>query len=242
VTLQVTRYLPFIRLIMPRITPAFQGMQAIKGIIFDLDGVLLHSSPLHEQAFREALDSLPIREFTYGSVAGMRTDEAIRTILAENGIQCCEKQLMLIADKKSRIARDLIASHNPIEPRCKQILAALSRLYRLGLASSGSEATVDLFLSRNGLREMFSCILHGGDVPKAKPSPQIYELACQRMHLAPQECLVIEDAAKGVQAAKAAGAMVWGIPTTCAANELTLAGADSIIYRLDDLLALAERG
>jgi len=215
-------------------------VEPVKGIVFDMDGVLLLSSPLHDRAYREAFASLPIREFDYRSIAGMRTDEAIRLVLRKNGIAYTEEQLHALAGAKTRIARDLIARDNPIAPHCIDVLNALARVYPLALASSASQATVDLFLSSNGLREKFRSVLHGGDVHRAKPAPDIYQLACSRLGLEPSECLVVEDAVSGVEAAKAAGTVVWGITTTSSPDELTRADADHIISSLEELLALTK--
>ncbi len=211
-----------------------------KGIIFDMDGVLLDSSPLHDHAYREAFTGLPVRQFDYRSVAGMRTDEAVRAVLKENAIPFTEEQVASLASAKSLVARDLIARKNPIAPRCSEVLNALAAQHPLALASSASEATIDVFLTQNGLRAKFVSVLHGGDVHSAKPAPDIYRLACQRLRLSPSECLVIEDAVSGVQAAKAAGTAVWGITTTSTADQLTRAGADRIIAGLEDLLVLAD--
>jgi HAD superfamily hydrolase (TIGR01509 family) len=210
----------------------------VKALIFDMDGVLLHSSPLHDRAYREALASLPIREFDYRSVAGMRTDEAVSLVLAKNGIPATEELVASLASNKTRIARDLISRNNPIDRHCVAVITALARMYPLALASSASQGTVDLFLSTNGLREKFRCVLHGRDVHRAKPAPDIYLLACSRLGFEPSECLVIEDATSGVQAAKAAGTIVWGLPSSSSADELTRAGADHTIASLEDLLAL----
>lgn len=214
----------------------------IKAIIFDMDGVLLYSSPLHDRAYREALASLAIQEFDYRSVAGMRTDEAVALILANNHITVNEEQAASIARTKTRIARDLIAHENPIAQGCIETLNALAPVYPLVLASSASELTIDLFLTRNSLRDKFRSVLHGGDVKYAKPAPDIYQLACRRIDLPPSECLVVEDAGSGVQSAKAAGTAVWGITTTSTADELRSSGADHIIGHLEELLALTASG
>lgn len=212
----------------------------IKGIIFDMDGVLLNSAVMHERAFRDVLEPLGVRVFDYSRVTGMRTDEALRLTLAQNGIPFSLAQVDALAAEKSRIARELIAASNPVVPSCAEVLAALSGCCSLALASSASKETVDLFLTRNALTGRFQCVLHGGDVRRAKPEPEIYELACQRLELSPAECLIVEDAVSGVRAGKAAGATVWGIPATCPAQALVDAGADRIIHRLEYLLTLTE--
>ncbi len=212
----------------------------IKGIIFDMDGVLLYSSPMHERAYREALADLPIRKFRYSNVAGMRTDEALRVILADNDVPYTPELVGALAATKSRLARELIRSQNPVAPGCVEVVGRLAENYRLALASSASKATIDLFLRQNGLLGQFASVLHGGDVLRAKPDPEIYELACRRIGLLPRECLIIEDAVSGVLAGKAAKAIVWGISATCSAEELHRAGAARVIDRLEDILPLLD--
>ena len=214
--------------------------EELKGIIFDMDGVLLHSSPIHERAFRDALAELPVRTFEYASVAGMRTDEALRAILTRNGIPHSGELIASLAAAKTRQAREAIARDNPVDPQCGAVLERLARKYLLALASSASAATVDLFVDRNAVREKFSCILNGSDVPCAKPAPDIYELACRRLGLPPNECLIVEDAVSGVRAGKSAGVAVWGIASTCSADELEQAGADRVLDNLGDLITALE--
>jgi HAD superfamily hydrolase (TIGR01509 family) len=213
--------------------------ERILGIVFDMDGVLLHSSAIHESAYLEALAEFPI-QLNYPALAGRRTDEAIRFLLSESGIAYTDDQIAALSAAKSKLARQKIAEQNPVTPGCPQLLRSLARHYPLALASSASKDTVELFINANHLRDQFACVLHGGDVAKAKPAPDLYRLACERLRLPPENCLVIEDAVSGVQAAKAAGTMVWGIPATSSAVELFEAGADRVIDQLDDLLELLE--
>lgn len=213
-------------------------MGQFTGIIFDMDGVLLHSSPIHAEAFRTVLADLPIAGFDYAAIAGMRTDEALRKVLAANGITLTEEELRAKGVEKSHLARIRIREQNPVDPDCGRLLASLAVQYHLALASSASQETINVFLGRNGLRDHFSCVLHGDDVKRAKPDPEIYELACQRLGMAAKQCLVIEDAASGVQAGKAAGATVWAVPTTEQPAVLQQAGADRILSGLSELFCL----
>jgi HAD superfamily hydrolase (TIGR01509 family) len=209
-----------------------------RGIVFDMDGVLLNSSPIHAAAYLEALAGLSITDFRYSSVAGMRSSDGMRAILKQNNIQLPDEQIAALAEAKSRIALTRIAVENPIVPGAIAVLGTLAGRVRLALASSGSEAAVNSFLQRNELRPLFQCVLHAGDVHRTKPSPEIFALAIERLGLNPEDSLVVEDAVAGIQAAKAAGAVACGIPSTCGAAELERAGADLIIDKLEDLLQI----
>jgi HAD superfamily hydrolase (TIGR01509 family) len=164
----------------------------------------------------------------------------MRRILACNGIAADDSRLAALSAEKSRLARAWIAERNPVDPDAPATLFALRQAYRLALASSASKGTVDLFLESNGLRPLFDCVLDGSDVRAAKPAPDIYQLCCARLNLTPADCLVVEDAVNGIEAAKAAGAEVWALPTTCSVDQLTAAGADRILDNLRGLLPLLE--
>src|SRR5215475_13480324 len=99
----------------------------IKGIIFDMDGVLLDSSSIHEQAFRDVLAAQAVDRFEYRGVAGMRTDEALRKVLTENGISYTDELITSLAAAKSRLAREAIVRENPVDPRWKDVLEGLAR-------------------------------------------------------------------------------------------------------------------
>lgn len=207
------------------------------GVVFDMDGVLLNSSPIHDAAYREALAALPIRNFRYSRVAGMRSADGIRAVLADNSIELNDDRITELAQAKTRIALERIQAENPIVDGARTVLSTLGKRTRLALATSASPAATDSFLDRNDLRALFSAVVHSGDVARAKPAPDIFLLAIERLGIEPPEALVIEDAIAGVQAAKAARAAVCAIPTTCRATDLVQAGADFLIDRLEDLLA-----
>lgn len=209
-----------------------------RAIVFDMDGVLLHSSPIHDAAYREALHALPILDFCYSRVAGMRSLDGVRAILNRNHISLPEERIHALASEKSRIALAQIMAQNPIVPGAGDLLRNLTRRFLLALASSASAASVETFLDRNDLRGAFHCVVHSGDVRNAKPSPEIFTLAIGRLGIAPASSLVVEDAVSGIQASKAAGAPACGIPSTCCAEELVRAGADLMIDRLEDLLEI----
>ncbi len=209
-----------------------------RGIVFDMDGVLLASSPIHEAAYRSALRGYDIPHFRYPNLASMRTRDGILTVLTEHNIAFSDDLVEKLAVAKSRLALAGIKTQNPIVPGARNVLVAMSQRFKLALASSGSEESVTAFLFLNDLRSLFHCTLHSGDVQHAKPSPEIFEAAILRLGLKPTDCLVVEDAVAGIQAAKAAGAVACGIPTTCTENELEQAGADLLIDRLEDLLEI----
>jgi beta-phosphoglucomutase len=210
-----------------------------RGIVFDMDGVLLLSSTIHDESYREVLKPYGIRNFVYSRFSGMRTRDCLGMILRENQIPVADFELRALAAAKSKLALARCKAENPIAPDCVRVLGALATGRGLILASSGSEASVNWFIDSNGLRPLFRGLLHGEEVIHAKPSPEIFERACALLDLPAAQCMVVEDAVAGIQAAKSAGAIACGISTTRSESDLLEAGADFIIRRLSDLLELA---
>jgi beta-phosphoglucomutase len=203
--------------------------------VFDLDGVLVHSTPCHRAAFEQVFERLGIRDFEYSSYAGWRTSEVIKDVLSRRGLPVDPETLRKLASEKSALARRMVEEASPLDPCCGAVLARLAARYTLALASSGSLASIDSFLKISGARSLFRAILCGEDVTNAKPDPEIYLRCARQLNVDPAECLVIEDAVAGIEAARSAGARPVGIAGTCPTPDLERAGA---AFVLSDLCAL----
>lgn len=210
----------------------------IEAVIFDLDGVLTLSSPIHAQAFADTLAGAGVDNFRYAPYAGMRTRDVVRAISRERGLDWSEGEIARLAEEKTARALALLKERNPVVPGALAALRALGGSKRLALASSASRESVAAFLDANPCR--LDAVVTGGEVKQAKPSPEIFLAAAQRLGVEPEACLVVEDAVSGVTAARAAGMLVCGIATTVSAEELRAAGALLCIDTLTDLLELHE--
>jgi bifunctional UDP-N-acetylglucosamine pyrophosphorylase/glucosamine-1-phosphate N-acetyltransferase len=177
----------------------------MKGIIFDMDGVLTDSSLIHEWAFREVFRPYGI-VVDYGRIAGMRTRDAIAMLLAENCVHDAEPARLAAAKSEAALRR--MREENPVVPGGLDVVERLAAKFPIALASSGSRESVDAFLDLNCARPLFQAVLSGGDTKAAKPAPDIYLEAARRLGLSPRDCLVVEDSISGVQSAAAAGAQV----------------------------------
>jgi len=199
-------------------------------VVFDLDGVLLDSAPCHNRAFEEVFRPFGISDFDYSRYAGWKTANVIEDVLRGAGRSPAPQLVSELAAEKSRLARVELLAANPIAPNCVPVLEELARDYALALASSGSRASIALFLSSNGCAHLFQSVLCGDDVRCAKPDPEIYLRTFAALDVAPQAAIVVEDAIAGIQAARAAGAgFVIGVEGTCPASQLTAAGAGWVI-------------
>ncbi len=205
-------------------------------VVFDMDGVLLDSAPSHDQAFQEVFRPLGIHDFDYRRYAGWKTADVIEKVLKIAGHETAPSQVAELAAEKSRLAREKIIENNSLDPDSITVLRRLSKEYLLGLASSGSRASVTAFLSSTGCAPVFKSVLCGDDVRQAKPHPEIYLRAFAELGVAPDSAMVVEDAVAGIEAARAARAgVVIGVKGTCSSAQLTEAGADRIVSSVSEL-------
>jgi HAD superfamily hydrolase (TIGR01509 family) len=217
------------------------GQGRIRGVAFDLDGVLIDSAGCHRAAFEEVLERFGVLDFHYARYAGWRTLEVIETELRRAAGTVDPDTIEAAAKEKSRLAREKLAATNPVPDDCLPVLRQLAGEYALALASSGSRGSVDIFLTSNGCRDLFQSILTGDDVVWAKPDPEIYRRTFDALRLDPASCVVVEDAIAGIHAALGAGAMAVGFAGTCPKERLQEAGAVYVVDRLSELPDLLSR-
>lgn len=192
--------------------------------LFDLDGTLVDSPPLHGRAFRRALaEHAPhlLASFDEESVRGKSTRDA----LADAGIRD-PRELTRLAAEKQRLYREAVRDGQlePIAGAVALLDALRDRGRRLFLVTSGSRASVKLALEATGLRDFFDGIVTSDDVDRAKPAPDGFLACLDRFSLPPRRSVVVEDAPSGVDAARAAGLAVIGI------NNPAVAGAADLYF------------
>lgn len=207
----------------------------IKTIIFDMDGVLFHTSKIHALAFSQILNEMGIAKFDYSEIAGMKTQEATRFLLNKNHLTYDEEQISLLSRKKSQISLDLFKNSPPVDPYSFELLKKLFKKYKLILASSASQTSVDLFLAASKTKSFFSFILSSDSVRFTKPHPEIYLKALELSKTPPHEALVIEDSTNGIKAATQAHIQVIGILGTTNSEILLAAGAKKTVSSLQEL-------
>ena len=213
--------------------PSVTGRAPVEGIVFDLDGVLIQSRAAHAEAFREVLADFGIHDFEYDRFAGWRTPEVFRAVFTQHTMPAGEEVVAECSRRKSERARAVLASGDFLEPGCVAAIEELAGRYRVALASSGSRESVQSFLDRTGLT--FQSVLTGDDVTNAKPDPEIFRRSIEALGVRPENCVVVEDAVAGVQAARAAGARAIGFSAENG-EQLTAAGASIVVRSLEELL------
>lgn len=211
-------------------------MSLLKAIIFDMDGVLLLSTSVHEHAYKKSLQEVGITDICYNRFAGMRTDEAMKIILAEKNIKASSEMISRLTKRKRVLSSAMLKEDVPLVYGCKELLISLKRKFKLALVSSASVGTVDIFLDSSESRQLFDVIINGEDVTRAKPDSAIYLLSLSKLGLNAKECLVVEDALNGVISAKEAGIKVCGILGGESKENLLKAGASMVLENVNGLL------
>jgi beta-phosphoglucomutase family hydrolase len=172
-------------------------------LIFDCDGTLIDTMPLHYQAWVKALSASGVHftEKQFYDFAGMPTVEILRIINEEYG---CNLDVDATHEEKERIFVEL--AHQIAEVRA---VANIAREHfgktPMAVASGGIRSVVEQTLTTAGLRQLFAVVVTAEDVKNGKPAPDMFLLAAERMAVAAKDCIVYEDAEQGLEAARRAG-------------------------------------
>jgi len=207
-----------------------------RGILFDLDGVLLDSMGYHftawERVFREMgirVDRLEIylREGEKGLVTA-------RSIMEERGRVPSEEEVSQLLARKEGIFKEIARAK--LFPGAEELVDSLwRRNYPLGLVTGTSRGEVEKILPQ-GLQKRFRVIVTGDIISKGKPHPEPYLVALQYLGLSPEGVLVIENAPYGIRSAKGAGLFCIGLTTTL--GEEYLKEADMVFNSLGDAVKI----
>ncbi len=188
------------------------GIASGLGLIFDLDGVIVDSMPVHTEAWIRYLDSLGIE---CGDIAtamhGRRNDEIVTAVI---GSHLSADEVFAHGAAKEALYRNMIQAElmDRLVPGVVEFLRAYAGA-PLGLASNAEPANIEFVLEAAGLRGIFQTVVDGMQVERAKPFPDVYEKAAAELGVAGRNCIVFEDSPAGVAAARAAGARVVGVET-----------------------------
>ncbi len=205
----------------------------IKGILFDMDGVLIDSEPLILHAAISYFSSLGVsvqkEDFTPFIGAGDR--RFLCGVAEKYGISLDYEEAKTALFS---LYEDYAMEVGPLEGVHRFIANARKAGLKIAVATSGAPAKVAINLKSIGLSESdFDLVVTGSMIKRNKPAPDIYQLASLAMGLPTEECLVIEDAINGIQAGKMAGCTVCALTTTFVVTALFEAGADLVVTSLD---------
>jgi HAD superfamily hydrolase (TIGR01509 family) len=175
-------------------------------LIFDLDGTLIDTTPIHARAFEETFAPLNV-PVDYSTIAGMKTEDAVEKLLAGAGVASSAELVDELTQEKRRRALALMDSAEPIEGAADFVSRTRSR-YRVALCTSGSRRATERSLETVGLAGVFDPIVTGEDVSAGKPDPASYLEVLRRAEVEAGQAVVFEDAELGVEAARRAGIAV----------------------------------
>lgn len=185
----------------------FDGKE-IKGIIFDLDGVICSTDELHYLAWKALADDIGVyfdREIN-GRLRGVSRMASLDIILEKCTKKYTQSQKEELAGRKNDTYRKLLAgmTHSDVSGEVRSTLTELSaRGYKLAIGSSSKNAP--LILERTDSRKYFDAVSDGNNITRSKPDPEVFLKAAEFIGLPPQNCLVVEDAEAGIDAGVAGG-------------------------------------
>ncbi len=175
----------------------------IKGIIFDMDGVIVESHDIYYENWNGVFEknfNVTISKKDFATHLGESAKHFTEVFLNKNGIK---------ADSK-KILKEILESHDKLKykvtlkPGAKETLSKLKKNYKIALATGALKEMALDYLIRLNIKEYFDFVIAGDEVKRAKPEPEIFLKAARGLKLEPEECIVVEDAKLGLLAAKKA--------------------------------------
>ena len=208
-------------------------MSAIQAIVFDFDGVLANSEPLHLRSYQEVLSPLGVpltREEYYAHYLGYDDEGVFTALAAAHGFDLDAGRLESLIAEKGRVYDTIVASGDVLYPGAVACVARMAAAFPLGIASGALRHEIEEVLRGGRMDHHFRFIVASGDTAESKPAPDPYRRAAELHGHAPHECLAIEDSRWGIESARAAGLRCIAITHTYPADQLSI--ADRIVESL----------
>mgnify|MGYP001312234965 CR=1 FL=1 len=207
-------------------------MDGAIGVLFDMDGVLVDSEPVILAAAIAGLKEYGVsaKSEDFVPFIGAGEDRYIGGVAEKYGLE----YKVEMKERVYEIYLDMVDSNLRVFDGTVELLNKLKQLgCKLALASSADRIKIDANLRVAGIdKDIFSAIISGEEVKEKKPSPEIYLKAAERIGIAPERCIVVEDAVNGIKSAQAAGMKSIGITTSFDEKTLLDEGADFVCDRI----------
>lgn len=209
-----------------------------KGVIFDLDGVICFTDELHYRAWKALADRLniPFDKEINNRLRGVSRMDSLEIILERADKEYTDAEKDAFASEKNALYADSLRtmSEKDVSEDVRLTLKTLKeRGVRLAVGSSSKNAPT--ILERIGLYDAFDAISDGNNITKSKPDPEVFLKAAEFLGLAPDDCLVVEDAKAGIDAGKAGGFATAGIGEAASYEK-----SDYRLTKLSDLLSILD--
>ncbi len=209
----------------------------MKALVFDLDGVIVNSEPLHLEAFRRALAPFGV---------ALTDEEYYRAYVAYTDREAFEQALRgrpgavpAAVAEKQRIFWELFRDHVQAFPDALALLGRIPPHLPVAVATGATGSEADHALRALGIRDRFTALVAAEDYRSGKPDPEPYRMAAVRLGVPARACLAIEDTREGIRAARRAGMVCVGVAHTHPAAHL--AEADLVVQTLDEVDLAAVR-
>jgi beta-phosphoglucomutase len=212
-------------------------VSAVQAVVFDFDGVLADSEPLHLQAYQALLapQGIHLDKDTYCErYLGYDDEGALRKMAEDNGLLLGDEEIDLLIVEKGRVFESLVGSRDVLYPGAADCVRRLAAAWPVGVASGALRADIDLILRGARVGELFQFIVAAGDTGRTKPAPDPYLRAAALHGVAPSACVAIEDSRWGLESARAAGMRTIAVTHTYPRAALT-AAADRVVDSLGEL-------
>ena len=208
----------------------------LKGVIFDLDGVICFTDRFHYLAWKQAVEPLgvPFDERINDRLRGVSREQSLEIILEKYDGQLSQEEKAALCEKKNNIYKELLKNLSP-QDVSEDVTTTLHELKHRGLkiAIGSSSKNTRFILQQLKLLELFDAVSDGNGLTKSKPDPEVFLKAAEMLQLPPANCLVVEDAESGIDAGNAGGFTTVGIGVAANYDK-----TDIRITQLSDILQL----
>ena len=208
----------------------------LKGVLFDMDGVLVNNLEVHREAFMEFFRRYGVKRTfeDLSRVFGMGNDDIMGELMPRDVVE--RVGIRELGHEKEAIYREIYAPTITPQAGLVEFLESLkSHNLLCAVGSSGYRLNVNFVLEKCNIEPYFKAIVAGDEVTRCKPDPEIYLTAATKLGLQAEECIVFEDAEAGIEAAKRAGMKVIALATTFSREFLQATDADYIIDDFRDI-------
>jgi beta-phosphoglucomutase len=215
---------------------------SLQAVVFDFDGVIADSEPLHLAAFQRTLSDEGIRltaDDYYARYLGYDDVGMFEAVARDQGIAMGKPRITTLVTRKGEVLQEMLQTGSVLFPGAIDFIRLAAAAVPIAIASGAMRHEIVEVIDAAGVKDLFTAIVAAGDTPESKPSPAPYRLAYKQLRdktgrdLDRQKCVAIEDSRWGLESARGAGLRCVGVTNSYAADEL--AAAELIVKGLNEL-------